>query len=484
MKKNTSSSKPGSKSGSKSSSGRNAGSALGKSRAPSRAPSRSAPPSRGRSGGGKPAFEGSGLRRQGRPGAAMAFRESFDELWRKLFSSPVHLDSALSHAPPSVKGTLAPLTRVLLQRPSSLAHYLKFKLATDEPWGLSPERLAEWPTAREMAKRLQQSFERDKNFTDEGFPVESDFPPNMIEEWKREFGKKNCDELVKVLGSPAPLALRATRRKGRDQVLSALNDSNEIPIRARSSNTTPYGFSFDEYTPVLGHPMFKAGDYEIQDEGSQMMALFALWPETFASMTRKVPGPCREWPRDKEVPKAPGTWTVIDACAGAGGKTLALADAMFGRGQVFAYDVSVKKLESLRQRATRAGLSNIKAVALPEGDEDAATKKFHGKADRVLVDAPCSGWGVLRRNPDQKWRQDPDSYERLEALQARLLDVYSKLVKTGGMLTYGVCTFRSAETTKQVEAFLSRHPEFETVGGGYFGPGPTDGFFFHAFRRK
>jgi len=423
-------------------------------------------------------------RRVGRPGPAMNFRVAFDALWRKLFTSPVHLDSALSQAPPSVKSSLAPISRLLLQRPSSLAHFLRFQLSEDEPWFLDAETLAEWPTAREMAKRLLQSFERNKNFNDEGFPVETDFPPNMIEEWKREFGKKTCDDLVNVLGSPAPLALRASRQKGRDEVLSALNDSKELPIRGRISKIAPYGFTFDEYAPVLSHPMFKTGAYEIQDEGSQMMALFALWPEEFAPMTRKVPGHCREWPKEKEVPKAPGTWTVVDACAGAGGKTLALADAMFGRGQVFAYDVSVKKLESLRQRATRANLSNIKAVALPEGTEETVIKKFKETADRVLVDAPCSGWGVLRRNPDQKWRQDPDSYDRLEALQARLLDLYSSLVKSGGFLTYGVCTFRTAETTNQVKTFLSRHPEFESVGGGYFGPGPSDGFFFHAFRKK
>jgi 16S rRNA (cytosine967-C5)-methyltransferase len=376
------------------------------------------------------------------------------------------------------------VSRLLLQRPRSLAHYLRFQLSDEEPWWLDQDSLAGWPTARAMAKRLYQNFERDAHFTEEGFPVEEDFPPNMIEEWKREFGKKTCDELVATLGSPAPLACRASRTQGRDAVLSQLNDSRELPVRGRSSKVAPYGFTFDTYAPVLSHELFKKGAYEIQDEGSQVMALFALWPETFLPMLRKVPGACRDWPRERDVPKAPGTWTVVDACAGAGGKTLALADAMLGRGQVFAYDVSVKKLEALRQRARRAQLSNIKAVALPEGSEESVTKKFHETADRVLVDAPCSGWGVLRRNPDLKWRQDPDSYTRLVALQARLLDLYSQLVKKGGLLTYGVCTFRGAETSAQVKAFLERHADFESVGGGYFGPGPSDGFFFHAFRRK
>lgn len=423
--------------------------------------------------------------RIGRPGPAMNFRVAFDQLWTKLFSSPVHLDSALSKSPPSLKSTLAPLARVILQRPHSLAHYLKFNLREDEPWFLDQETIAHWQTPRAMATRLYQAFQRDPKFTEEGFPVELDFPPHIVEEWKRDFGKKAAEELIQVLGSPPPLSVRASRMQGgRDKILSGLNDSRELESRGRISRVAPFGFTFDDYAPVLSHPHFKAGKYEIQDEGSQVMALFALWPEEFLPMVRKVPGQCREWPKDREVPKASGAWTVVDACAGAGGKTLALADAMLGRGQVFAYDVSVKKLESLKQRFRRAGLTNIKGVAVTEGAENTVVDKFRETADRVLVDAPCSGWGVMRRNPDLKWRQEPDSLGRLVQLQARLLDAYAPLVKPGGILTYGVCTFRKTETTSQAFKFLERHPEFEDIGGGFFGPGPSDGFFFHAFRKK
>lgn len=424
-------------------------------------------------------------RRAGRPGPGLSFRQAFDTLWVKLFTSPVHLDSALSQAPPAVKNALAPLSRLLLQRPSSLARYLRFKLSPEEPWDIPPEMLADWPTARAMASRLFQSFTRDASFAEEGFPVEEDFPPAMVEEWKRDYGHKAAEELVRALGSPPPLALRASRLKGgRDAVLSALNDSRELPERGRISRVAPFGFSFESYAPVLSHPHFKTGAYEIQDEGSQVMALFALWPKEFLPLLRKLPGSCREWPKEREVPKAPGSLTVVDACAGAGGKTLALADAMLGRGQVFAYDISAKKLEALRQRAKRAGLTNIKTVAVAEDAEEATVKKFLGTADVVLVDAPCSGWGVLRRSPDLKWRQEPGSLERLEALQARLLDAYAPLVKPGGLLTYGVCTFRKAETSEQARKFLERNPGFTAVGGGFFGPGPSDGFYFHAFQCK
>jgi 16S rRNA C967 or C1407 C5-methylase (RsmB/RsmF family) len=412
------------------------------------------------------------------------FRLAFDALWTKLFTTPVHLDSALSQSPPSVKSTLAPLSRLLLQRPRSLAYYLRFHLSDDEPWWLDQEVLADWSTARAMASRLFQAWERDPHFFAEGRPREEDFPPWMVEEWKRDFGPKASDELVQALGTPPPMSLRASRSLGRDSVASELNDSGELEIRGKISKITPFGITFPDYAPVLSHPLFKKGAFEIQDEGSQLMALFALWPETFLPMLRKIPGSCREWPKDKEVPKGSGQLTVVDTCAGAGGKTLALADALLGRGQVFAYDVSAKKLESLRKRAQRAGLHNTKTVPLIEGKEETIVNKFRGTADVVLVDAPCSGWGVLRRNPDLKWRQAPGSLERLEELQARLLDAYCGLVKPGGTLTYGVCTFRKPETTGQVENFLERHPEFTSVGGGYFGPGPSDGFFFHAFRRN
>ncbi|RYZ94898.1 MAG: RsmB/NOP family class I SAM-dependent RNA methyltransferase, partial [Proteobacteria bacterium] len=282
----------------------------------------------------------------------------------------------------------------------------------------------------------------------------------------------------------APLALRATRKKGRNEVLSSLNDGREVAIRGRASAVSPVGFYYDEYTAVMGNELFEQGDYEIQDEGSQVMALFALWPKEMLPMLRKVPGACREWPKNKELPPAREGITVIDACAGAGGKTLAMADALLGKSNVFAYDVSVKKLEALRRRATRSNLFNIKAVQVTENEEEKTVSKFRGRADVLLVDAPCSGWGTLRRNPDVKWRQDYDSLDRLVDLQARLLDAYSPLVKPGGTLTYGVCTFRKKETTDQVAAFLERHPDFESIGGGYLGPRPSDAFFLHAFRRK
>jgi 16S rRNA (cytosine967-C5)-methyltransferase len=414
----------------------------------------------------------------------MNFRSAFDELWIKLFTTPIHLDSALSKAPPSQKSALAEISRLLLQRPVSLAKFLKFYLSEEEPFGLDRESLAEWPTARAMADRLFHAWKRDPNFAEEGWPSPGDFPTWMTDDWRRDFGDSVARELVESLAQPAPLSLRISRKLGRKEVLSKINDSGDFTQRAKMSKISPYGCAFSGYESVMNHPLYKEGAYDIQDEGSQVMALFALWPKEFLPLLRKVPGACREWSAAREVPKPPAqSLTVIDVCAGAGGKTLAMADAFLGKGQFFAYDVSENKLAALKKRATRMQLFNIKTLALTEGKEVEGIKKFIGTADRVLVDAPCSGWGTLRRNPDLKWRQEYDSLDRLEKLQLHLLETYSALVKKGGVLTFGVCTFRKAETEAQVKNFLQRNPNFQSIGGGYFGPGPSDAFFFHAFER-
>lgn len=412
------------------------------------------------------------------------FKNAFATLWQQLFTSPVHLDSALSKAPPSLKGPLAEISKLMLQRPRSLAKYTRIFLNEQEPWGLDQMTLADWPTATVIADRIFQAWKKNPAFHEEGYAFPDDYPIEMTEEWKREYGRDAAKELIQSLAARPPLGVRASRIKGRDTVLSALNDSGDLDQRAKASTLAPYGFYFPDYERILSHPLYKEGAYEIQDEGSQVMALFALWPEHFLPMLRKLPGKSREWPKGKELPEAPSNWIVVDACAGAGGKTLAMADAMLGKGQVFSYDIYAKKLAALRDRATRMGLFNTKTVLLEEGKEETQLKKFAGKADRVLVDSPCSGWGTLRRNPDVKWRQSGESLTRLEKLQTRLLDVYAPLVKKGGILTFGVCTFRKKETTDQVEAFLERHPEFSSVGGGFLGPDPGDGFFFHAFRRN
>jgi 16S rRNA (cytosine967-C5)-methyltransferase len=183
------------------------------------------------------------------------------------------------------------------------------------------------------------------------------------------------------------------------------------------------------------------------------------------------------------LPEKTPAWTVIDACAGAGGKSLSMADALQGKGRVYAYDISDKKLLALRRRAKHAGLNNIQTHAVKEGQEAESIKRFRRTAQVVLVDAPCSGWGVLRRNPDIKWRQGTEVLIKMPEIQKRLLSVYADLVAPGGRLVFGVCTFRRAETQEVVEHFLKNHPDFTAREGGYLGPNPSDGFFMQAFER-
>jgi 16S rRNA (cytosine967-C5)-methyltransferase len=338
-----------------------------------------------------------------------------------------------------------------------------------------------------MAAELHERFEGGK------IPaprvLQEDFPPLFVGDMEQDWGATPALQLMEALAQKAPMTLRLSSRVSRDQILDAWKKSGKFPVRISATPFAPLGIQFADYTPVFHLPEYEQGDFEIQDEGSQVMALFALDPMRVASVLSPIPSAPQTRSTPLDLPEL--RWSgfkVVDACAGAGGKSLALADLMKGQGRVFSYDISERKIQALRRRATRAHLNNIQAMALPEGGESAALARFEGTADRVLVDAPCSGWGVLRRNPDIKWRQDPQALERFPDLQLRLLEVYSSLVKPGGILSFGTCTFRKAETLHVVQAFNERsHNRFRPIAGGYFGPSSSssssDGFFMHAWER-
>lgn len=211
------------------------------------------------------------------------------------------------------------------------------------------------------------------------------------------------------------------------------------------------------------HELFETGAIEVQDAGSQLVSL--------ASGAR------------------PGM-TVIDLCAGGGGKTLALAAMMENRGRIVASDIDRGRLSRLPARAERAGVTIAEPLLLDGGREAVALERFVGSADLVLIDAPCSGTGTWRRNPEARWRLNPDRLARLTATQSRLLDLGSRCVKSGGTLVHIVCSLLDAEGSDQVQAFLARHPgwtvaEIDDAIGSPHGPGrrltpanhSTDGFF-------
>jgi 16S rRNA (cytosine967-C5)-methyltransferase len=185
-------------------------------------------------------------------------------------------------------------------------------------------------------------------------------------------------------------------------------------------------------TSLAGHPAMLGGAIEVQDAGSQWIAATCA--------------------------VRPGV-TVIDLCAGAGGKTLALAAAMAGKGRLIACDTDRRRLSELPPRAARAGAA-VETRLLDPGREAAALADLAGDADVVLVDAPCSGSGTWRRNPEARWRLNRERLDRLLALQAHVLDVAAPLVRPGGCLVYAVCALTSAEGEAQVDAFLRRHPRF------------------------
>lgn len=429
------------------------------------------------------------------------FHESLADVWRELFSSPIHLDAVLSQTPRDLKSYLAAFLPVLLRRPVALARALRSEsLASPEVWNLSPEELVDWRGVEELGQKFIQLC---GDVPEVGPPLgpssqaikvlrrsaelssRDDFPFSWQEAWAEEWGENQAEVLCRSLASDPPLSLRASRRIGQKRLLAALGDQVDLPEGSRADTHVPSGVVLSDYVPVLGTSLAKDGLFEIQDLGSQCMAHFALWPERFSELLTASPGvelPTSSFEGDLKA----GAPIVVDACAGAGGKSLALSDLMDGRGRVFSYDVSERKLQALRRRAKSARLNSIQAVKVNEGSEAEQLKRFHGSADIVLVDAPCSGFGILRRSPDIKWKSSPEDFQKLPATQLRLLSVYSKLVRPGGRLIYGLCTFSKAESLEVVARFLADHPEFEAGSGGYHGPlpGGPDGFFMQSMTRK
>ena len=201
---------------------------------------------------------------------------------------------------------------------------------------------------------------------------------------------------------------------------------------------------------------FKKGLFEVQDASSQLVAPF--------------------------LDVRPGQ-KVVDTCAGAGGKTLHLASLMENKGQIIAMDIHAHKLAELKKRAKRDGAHNIETRPI-EGTK--AIKKLKGKADRVLIDAPCSGLGVLKRNPDSKWKLNPEFIERIKKTQAEILDQYSSMVKSGGKLVYATCSILPSENELQVKAFLKNHSEFTLIKDKKVSPAASgfDGFYMALMEKK
>ena len=240
--------------------------------------------------------------------------------------------------------------------------------------------------------------------------------------------------LARALEEPAPLDLRVNSLKAkREEVQEALAAAG---ISAEPTPFSPWGLRVQGKPAVNKLEMFTKGAIEVQDEGSQLLALITD-------------------PKRGEM--------VVDFCAGAGGKTLALGASMRSTGRLYAFDVSGHRLDALKPRLARSGLSNVYPAQIAH-ERDDRVRRLAGKIDRVLIDAPCSGLGTLRRNPDLKWRQSPKSVEELQAKQSAILASAARLLKPGGRLVYATCSLLQAENEAVVAAFdAERSADFEPI---------------------
>ncbi|MEW6097882.1 MAG: RsmB/NOP family class I SAM-dependent RNA methyltransferase [Pseudomonadota bacterium] len=239
--------------------------------------------------------------------------------------------------------------------------------------------------------------------------------------------------LAESLHEPAPLDLRVNVLKAKREAVMA--ELAAAGVQATPTPYSPWGLRVQGKPALQKMEIYLRGDVEVQDEGSQLLALLV-------------------GPKRGEM--------VVDFCAGAGGKTLALGAAMRNTGRLYALDVSAHRLEQLKPRLARSGLSNVYPSQIAH-ERDERVKRLAGKVDRVLVDAPCSGLGTLRRNPDLKWRQSPKAIEELRAKQDAILASAARLLKPGGRLVYATCSILPEENQAVAAAFSDQHRDFVPV---------------------
>ena len=265
--------------------------------------------------------------------------------------------------------------------------------------------------------------------------AEQSFPEFIVSEWVREFGEAETEELCRALNASAPVTIRVnTLRCTVEDCRASLQREG---IEAVPTAHSPSGLLLPGRVNINGLRTYREGWFEMQDEASQLVSFL--------------------------LGVSPGS-TVIDACAGGGGKTAHLGNLMKNAGRLIAIDSEERRLASIAPRLLRSGITI--AEVCQSGRDDARIESLAGSADAVLIDAPCSGVGTFRRNPGAKMQVTPDSVDALSRTQAAILERYAKLLKPGGRLVYATCTLLRKENQDQVEAFLAAHPEFELRDAG------------------
>jgi 16S rRNA (cytosine967-C5)-methyltransferase len=261
----------------------------------------------------------------------------------------------------------------------------------------------------------------------------ANLPTWLYDKLVERFGETEALELATALNQPAPLDLRVNVIKSNREAVMA--ELAKAPILSEATPYAATGIRVLKKPALQNLPLFKDGAIEVQDEGSQLLA---------------------------QIVGAKRGEMIVDFCAGAGGKTLALGAIMKNTGRLYAFDIAEKRLAKLKPRLARSGLSNVHPVLIAH-ENDAKVKRLAGKIDRVLVDAPCSGLGTLRRNPDVKWRQSPQGLAELNVKQISILTGAARLVKPGGRLVYATCSLLDEENESIVAQFLVAHEGFALV---------------------
>ena len=280
-------------------------------------------------------------------------------------------------------------------------------------------------------KTLHQAMAKLTELTEvEHFAIEASIPNFLAQKLMTELGTE-ARAVGQAMNKRGPLCARTNPLKGtREEVAKLLEGEG---VKVTPTLLSPFGLVLETRTNVYALETFKAGYFEVQDEGSQLLGML-------------VDAPPRK---------------VIDACAGAGGKALQLAAQMKNRGEIYALDVDERRLEDLKQRARRAGVHNVRIQVIAQGPEaQEQLVKLQGQAERVLVDAPCSGSGTYRRKPDARYRLTEALLAEHVEKQKMLIDRFAKLVKPGGRLIYGTCSLLREENEGVIEHFLASHPDF------------------------
>lgn len=353
-----------------------------------------------------------------------------DRVYTVLREKPL-LQAWVKRAPPALAEAYAaqgsPAAKGKTQRPPHSAHLLAL---------LAGRHDADWLAAAATDAERAWIASCDQIDLAQCPPEARHLLPTWLADRLREQVGEGFDALAASLNEPATLDVRVNALLAkRSAVLARMAEEG---WSATATPWSPMGIRLANKPSLNRWPLYLDGSVEVQDEGSQLLALLV---------------------------DAKRNEMVMDFCAGAGGKTLALGVAMRNTGRLYALDTSAHRLEGLQPRLKRCGLSNVHPMAMAH-EQDERLHRFIGKMDRVLVDAPCSGLGTLRRSPDLKWRQTPHTVAETAALQARILASAARLVKPGGRLVYATCSLLREENEAVADAFTAAHKHFVVVPVG------------------